>query len=236
MVTRSFSIFRSGLSGLVLTLVVLLPGCAHRMPPDQGEALVIETEDWHFGTIERGETTTGHLTLANRGRDTLQVILHPSCDCLSISPSEVALAPYGRVSLGLTYIGDEIKSPVTKTVFITYGTRPDERLAFTVTGNVLPGNRPHLVAVPDPLPLDPSDPSYPIADLTLTNLGTETLEIKDVTCFGCIDSWTPKNLGWNDEAVLEITPLPDWNERRWIEIESNDPVQPLKRIAIVDFD
>jgi hypothetical protein len=222
---------------LLLVLPLLTFACAHRMPQDRrGSGLVIETEAWDFGTLERGETRTGHIALANQGSDTLRVYFHSTCDCLAASPSEAALAPGTEATIRLTYMGDEIKAPVTKTVFIDSNDPDNARFAFTVTGNVIPGSLPHLVGIPDPLPLDPSDPSYPVANLTLTNRGRETLRIEDITCFGCISARSRMELVQGEEAVLEITPLPDWTERRWIEIESNDPVQPLKRIAIVEFD
>lgn len=201
-----------------------------------GPSIAIGADEWGFGTIERGETAAGRVSIGNTGSDTLNVSLYSTCDCLSAKPEQAAIPPGGKLALELTYTGDEIKHPVTKTVFIDSNDPQSPRITFKVTGTVTPGSRPHLVAVPNPLALDPAAPLYPQAELTIKNRGEETLEILDVTCFGCTNTWGQRVLAGGEEAYLEIMPLPDWDDRRWLEIESNDPVEPLKKITIVELD
>jgi hypothetical protein len=202
----------------------------------RGQGLIAEPDVWDFGTIERGASAAESIMLTNRGADTLHVSLHSTCACLEAQPSEFTLPPGEKTAVELSYIGDEIKAPLTKTIFIDSEDSRNPRIAFKVTGSVAPGELPHLATLPDPLPLDPSAPSYPVAVLVLANRGKETLKIGEITCFGCINSWDQMELAAGEEVELEITPLPDWNERRWLEVKSNDPVHPLKRITIVEFD
>ena len=35
------------------------------------------------------------------------------------------------------------------------------------------------------------------------------------------------------EARLEVETIPSWEDGRWLEIESNDPVSPLRKISLV---
>jgi hypothetical protein len=220
----------------LLALVVLAGACAPRVAEERpGPSLGMKTHTWDFGTLERGKTKTESIPLTNQGLDTLRVTLYSTCDCLTAIPLEAALPPGGTATVTITYMGDEIKAPVSKTVFIDSNDPVTPRLAFKVTGNVIPGKAPHLVAAPDPLPIDPSNPSYPTTHLTVKNLGEESLDIAGITCFGCATAWGRMQLAQGDEVVIDITPLPDWADKRWLEIESNDPVQPLKRIAIVEL-
>ena len=221
---------------LLAALCVTIACAPQTARESAGPSLAIETETWSFGMIERGETATGRFEIANTGSDTLRLSLYSTCDCLSAMPEQVEIPAGEKHTIELSYMGDEIKAPVTKTVFIDSNDPENPRLAFEVTGTVTPGRAPHLVVIPDPLPLDAADPAYPQAELKLENRGKETLEIDEVTCFGCMEIWSKKVLAGGEETILVVIPSPDWNDRRWLEIESNDPVQPLKRIAIVELD
>lgn len=223
-------------AGLLLGSI-LTPACSPRPPKDgRRAALEVWPRMWDFGTLQRGESKTKTISLTNHGPDTLHLSLHPTCDCLSAEPGVFGLAPGARQAVMLTYMGDEIKAPVTKTVFIDSDDPGSRRIAFAVTGDVTQGRSPHLVAVPDPLPLDASSASYPSAHLRISNRGEEPLIISEITCFGCINSWSRKELAQGEEALLEVELLSEWTDRRWLEVESNDPVQPLKRIPIIDFE
>jgi hypothetical protein len=222
--------------GLVAVLCMTIACASHPAKQKAGPSLAIETEVWSFGTMERGRTATGTVSIANVGRDTLRLRLYSTCDCLSARPEQARIPAGKKLTIDLSYMGDEIEDPVTKTVFMDSNDPERPRLAFKITGTVTPGRAPHLVAIPAPLPLDPAAPAYPQAELRLENRGEETLKIDEVTCFGCINAWSQKVLAGGEEAVLDVTPLPDWTDRRWIEIKSNDPVQPLKRITIVELD
>ena len=220
-----------------VAVLCIAAACApHPTRENAGPSLAIETEIWRFGTIERGRTATGTVSIANTGRDTLQLSLYSTCVCLSATPDQVRIPAGKKLTIDLSYMGDEIKDPVTKTVFIDSNDPERPRLAFKITGTVTPGRAPHLVAIPAPLPLDPAAPAYPQAELKIENRGEETLEIDEVTCFGCINTWSQKVLAGGEEAILNVIPLPDWTDGRWLEIESNDPVQPLKRVMIVELD
>jgi len=216
-------------------LFITIACAPHPAKQNAGPSLGVETEVWSFGTMERGRTATGTIWVANVGRDTLRLSLHSTCDCLSATPEQVRIPAGKKFTVDLSYMGDEIKDQVTKTIFIDSNDPERPRLAFKVTGTVTTGRAPHLVAIPAPLPLDPAAPAYPRAELKIENRGEETLEISEVTCFGCINTWSQKVLAGGEEAVLDVIPLPDWTDRRWLEIESNDPVQPLKRVMIVEL-
>lgn len=222
---------------LVVALCVAMACTTPRTAKEKaGPSLSIGTDAWSFGTIQRGETATRRVSIANVGLDTLRVSFYSTCDCLSAIPEWVTIPLGEKRTVDLSYMGDEIKDPVTKTIFMDSNDPENPRLAFKVRGTVTLGRAPHLVAIPDPLPLDPAAPAYPQAELNLENRGEETLEIDEITCFGCINTWSQKVLAGGEEALLEVIPLPDWTDRRWLEIESNDPVQPLKKIAIVELD
>jgi len=222
---------------LVIVLCVTVACATARIAEEKaGPSLAVGAEEWSFGTVERGETAKGTISIGNTGSDTLSISLYSTCDCLATVPGEAVIPPGRKHSIELIYMGDEIKDPVTKTIFIDSNDPANPRVAFRVTGTVTPGRAPHLVAIPNPLALDPGDPAYPQAELTIRNRGEAALEIFEITCFGCTNAWSQNVLAGGEEAVVEIVPLPDWKDRRWLEIESNDPIQPLKKITIVELD
>ena len=168
--------------------------------------------------------------------DTLTISIYSTCACLEATAEIVSIPPASRTAIRLSYTGDNIKDKATKTLFIDSNDGAHPRLTFTVTGRVTPEELPHLSAVPDPLLFDPSDPSYPAVFVGITNRGENDLEIRAVRCFGCVNDWTQKALGKGEEAKLRLEALPDWPQERWVEIESNDPVFPVKRIGIIEAD
>ena len=72
--------------------------------------------------------------------------------------------------------------------------------------------------------------------IRIENRGKEALRIYEITCFGCTSTSSRMVLDGGEEALLEVLLLPDWTDGRWLEIESNDPVQPLKKITLVELD
>jgi len=66
------------------------------------------------------------------------------------------------------------------------------------------------------------------------NRGKQELVIRDVRCFGCSGDWTQTVVGGGEEAVLQVELLPDWPDQRWIELDSNDPVSPLRKVSLVE--
>jgi hypothetical protein len=207
-------------------------GSARRESPD----LSIEPEVWEFGTIERGQVVYKGLKVTNRGPDTLGIKVYSTCDCLSVLNQTETVLPGETAIIDVTYMGDEIKDTVTKTLFVDAGDPEKQRLSLRVTGTVIPGKAPHLVILPDPLPLDASSGDRQELELQVTNRGEEVLEIKDVSCFGCLNQWNNMELFQGEEMTLGIRTIPGWTGGRWVEIRSNDPVQPLKKIAILEVD
>jgi hypothetical protein len=94
----------------------------------------------------------------------------------------------------------------------------------------------------DPLLLDPEDPDYPEAKLQLHNMGEQHLEIIDVRCFGCtVDHWDPVSLAGPGDLMgtpiwgCKVRKIEGWTGTRWIEIETDDPVYPVKKVAILEL-
>jgi hypothetical protein len=212
-----------------------------------GPAISVSAEVWDFGTLKRGEKNAGEITISNQGSDTLSVSLHPTCDCLEARMESERLAPGETLPVYLTYLGDEIKERTTKTLYVDSNDEVNPRIAVKVTGKVIPGDGPHLVVSPDPLLFDPEDPGYPTARLELLNRGVRQLEIAEIRCFGCeVDNREPVSLAGSgyDEEGDEVTGpvygiwvlrLENWAGTRWIELETNDPVNPVKKVAILEL-
>lgn len=239
--------------GSFAVVACCVPGKATR---PAGPAIEISTYVWDFGTIERGQRTASEIKVTNAGDDSLRVRLHTACDCLTASIGSSVISPGGSSPISLIYMGDEVKDASSKTLYIDSNDPVRGRLTVNVTGRVTEGKGPHLVALPNPLPLVPlkeaagagSDaaaagldgsiegPVFQEAMLSVINRGGGDLVIDQVRCFGCSSDWTEKTLRPGEEAALYIDALPDWPDKRWIEIQSSDPVTPLKKVPIVEMD
>jgi hypothetical protein len=210
-------------------LCAALGGCAPARPvPDRGPAIKVEREVWDFGTIERGDTARTTIRVANVGSDSLRLAASITCDCLTASWQETALPPGGSTEVALALVGYEIKDATSKTLFLDSNDQARPRVAITATGKVVRGRKPHLVATPNPLPVEKWQ-----GTLRIENLGREDLVITDVRCFGSTGDWTRLTLPAGEDSVLEVEAVPDWPDGRWIEIDSNDPVLPLRKISLV---
>jgi hypothetical protein len=219
----------------IALILLIAAGCAPTLATrTPGPAISISASSWDFGTIKRGETATHKITVTSAGTDTLTLSLYSTCDCLIASADAGTIPPGDRITIELSYIGVDITDRVTKTLFVDSNDPDNTRLAFEATGKVIPGDLPHLSALPDPLSLSPSEASYSRSLLTLANKGRQDLKIEDIRCFGCISLWNHGTLGHGEELSIEIESLPDWTGARWIEIDSNDPVLPLKKVVIVE--
>jgi hypothetical protein len=221
---------------ILIILIVFAVACApapHRQP--EGPAIVVGKETWEFGTLKRGETAGTEIEIANVGSNTLRISVYSTCDCLSARLGSDAIAPGKSTSLVVSYMGDEVKARVTKTVFLDSNDPAKPRLTLTVTGKVLPGDLPHLVATPSPLPYDAATgDETPL--LAIANKGRQNLKIGTIRCYGCTSRWDFIELASGEQIEIDIVVLPDWNGKRWIEIESNDPVSPLMKVVIVEMD
>jgi hypothetical protein len=242
------------LSLLLLLPVLLIIACAPGKTVREtdlkrtGPAISLSADVWDFGTLKRGEKNAGEIRLTNEGSDTLSVSLHPTCDCLEAWMESDRIAPGQSLPIHLTYMGDEIKDMTTKTLYVDSNDEINPRIAVKVTGRVITGDGPHLVASPDPLLFDPEDPRYPEADLTISNIGRKHLEIIEIRCFGCeVDYWRPASLSGSGHAPgeeppasspvygLKVRRLDGWTGARWIEIETNDPVNTVKKVGILEL-
>ena len=217
----------------VVLLVISCAPASTRMRPRS--KIDLDREVWEFGTIKHGETVTTEVTIRNRGGDTLRLSIHSTCDCLVGTMQPEAIEPGREALITLSYTGDVIKETTTKTLFIDSDHGSSQRVSIKVTGTVLAGDLPHMLALPDPLLFDKSESARPYRELTISNRGNQELLISQIRCFGCMPEWDRTKLVGGEEARLRIELLPDWNDSRWIEIESNDPVWPTKKVAIVDL-
>ena len=212
-----------------------------------GPAISLSAESWDFGTLKRGEKNAGEITIGNEGTDTLSVSFYPTCDCLEARMESEKLAPGESLPVYLTYLGDEIKEKTTKTLYVESNDEVNPRIAVKVTGKVIKGDGPHLIVRPSPLLFDPEDPGYPRVRLELTNRGGRPLELIEIRCFGCdVDNWEPVSIaapGHDEEGNaipglrygMWVRKLENWTGTRWIEIETNDPVNPVKKVAILEL-
>ena len=220
----------------LILILILLASCASGLSQKGTRAsIALEKDTWHFGTIRRGEEVTTSIALRNRGSDTLNVALFSTCDCLTGKVETETLLPRTQTAIFLSYIGDEVKERVTKTVFVDSNDRASPRLTITVTGRVLKGQGPHLVVIPTPLLFEQTDEPGSQAILSIANRGKENLFVEEVRCFGCKSDWSPVEVAEGQELGLRIELLSNWSGQRWIEIESNDPVVPLTKVAIVEL-
>ena len=218
---------------LAATVVSLL-GCAIWRTGPPGKELWLEPNTWDFGTVERGEIAKGKVMLHNDTNQTFTISLYSTCDCLRASADEDLIRPHSSLAIDLSYLGDVVKARVSKTVFIEVRNRDSTQLRLNVTGTIVPGKKPHLVAVPNPLAIESSAQTG--ASLEISNRGKEELIIEEIRCFGCTLSATHLRLAEGEKARVEIDMLPQWQGRRWVEIESNDPVTPVRKVAIVELE
>jgi hypothetical protein len=223
-------------AGWAATLLILAASCAPSVTRKaEGPAIVLDKDVWEFGRLKRGETISTEVKVRNTGTDTLHISLHSTCDCLAASADAEVVAPGGQTSILLSYTGETIKDRATKTLFIDSDDPSSPRLSVTATGQVLPGDLPHMVALPDPILFDKTESADDSRLLTVANRGKQELLIKEIRCFGCLNGWGQTTLGGGEETQIEIELVPDWNDGRWIEIESNDPVWPMRKVVIVDL-
>jgi hypothetical protein len=228
------------MAGVTCAILIALSCAPGKTVKRTGPAISLSADSWTFGTLKRGEKITGEITVSNAGTDTLSVRLHPTCDCLEARMDTGRLAPGESLPIYLTYLGDEIKDKTTKTLYVDSNDEARARIALEVTGKVIPGDGPHLLVTPDPFLFDPEDPRYPELPLTIFNIGKGYLEIVGIRFFGCTADWDPAALpvslgSGGTEFVLGVRKLEGWTGTRWIEIETNDPVNPVKKVAVLEL-
>ena len=228
--------FPAQVAWLGVPALLVLASCAPPAPRPQAPVVKVEQEVWDFGTIERGQTAKTRLKITNKGNDSLRLLLSTSCECLSAAVDQPVVPPRGAGWLSLSFLGYEIKDVTSKTLYLDTNDPLQPRVTITVTGRVTKGRGPHLVAIPNPLPVEMApDSSVASGSLTLSNLGGARLVIRAIRCFGCTSEWNELVLEPGEEAALRVEALPGWQTGRWLEIESNDPVWPVKRMSLVEM-
>jgi hypothetical protein len=234
---------------LLTVLLMVLPSCS---PPagrgdaagysanEGGSALSLEVQTWDFGTLKRGNSARRTVAITNRSSGSLAYSAASSCDCLTVEPRAGILAPGEEAGLTLSFLAEDIKERVTKTIYVQPAAPPGAKppgkstnLTITVTGRVIPGEGPHLEAVPAPLLIEKKGSDFVPATLNLVNRGSAELVVKDLRCFGCRASASSVTLGAGESARIEISPVENWTGSRWLEIESNDPVKNNRKIGLV---
>jgi hypothetical protein len=202
----------------------------------EGAAVAVETTEWDFGSIRRGETVTRAVGLSNNGAAEVEVVARSTCTCLTAEPESQTLGPGESASLLLSFLGEDIKEKATKTIFVDAGGSEPARTRITVTGRVDPGDGPHLECIPSPLLFEKAGGTYGPALLRIANRGRAELQVTEIRCFGCEASLKVFNLGGGEEIEITVILLDGWTGNRWLEVVSNDPVQSTRKISLVVVD
>lgn len=211
-------------------LICLLVGlcCGPRTYLNQG--VTLEKDTWDFGIIKRGEVAHTKIRLFNNAPRDLGFSLYPTCDCLEAIADSDSLKAHTAIDISISYTGDEIKEKVTKTLYIDVFDHISQRLILNVTGTVIPGDKPHLVAIPSPVLIESNDDS---AYLQIGNRGLEELIVFDIKGFGCTTDFRSLHLNSGETVEIRLSLVEGWKGNRWIEIESNDAVYPLKKVSVL---
>ncbi len=196
-------------------------------------ALSVESQTWDFGSIKRGETATRTMALKNGGEDALEISARSTCGCLTARLETETLPPGATTDLHLHFLGEEISERVTKTVYVQAAEPYADRIVLTVTGRVTRGDGPHLHAIPTMLLFEKSGEVYEPALLRIANRGGANLDVAGIRCFGCVARGEGFTLGADEETEVEVSLVGGWTETRWLEVDSNDPVTPTKKIPLV---
>jgi hypothetical protein len=225
-------------------------GCSPAALRPGSAKVEVEKQVWDFGTIERGQRATGKLEVKNRGASTVRLSLVTSCDCLASEVYPAVVPPSGSAWISLSFLGDEVKDATSKTLYLDFG-EPSEnvgpsptRIEITVTGRVVEGSGPHIVLTPNPLPVwtrpaaagAAAQAAIRAGTITVANRGKAELAVKAIRGFGCTADWSEVRLEPGTEAALQVETVAAWDDGRWLEIDSNDPVSPLRKISLVEMD
>lgn len=221
---------------LIITLVLAVSCVPGLRRHPEGPSIEVKPEAWRFPNTRRGETAETEIMVLNRGTDTLTIAIYSSCDCLSATAVSDTIPPGESTPVHVAYLAEGVAAYTAKTLFVDSNDPLRPRVAVGVAGTVLPSDLPYLVARPNPLPVQTQSQGEPATFLTIKNYGEQDLHISDIRCYGCTGSWTARELVHSEEIHYPIELIPGWVGSRWIEIESNDPVTPLLKIAIVEMD
>ncbi len=216
----------------IVAVATLFASCTYPLRKHES-GIFVEPRVWDFGTVKRGETVTGKVILRNFTDTTFTVSVYSTCDCLEASLEAEEISPNTSITISLSYLGDAVKEHVSKSLFVKLNNSAERQLRVDVTGKVIPGEKPHLVALPNPIPIERSHGTSNF--LEISNRGKEELAISQIRCYGCESNAMNLRLGSGEKAVIVVKLVPEWQGKRWLEIESNDPVTPLRKIAIIEL-
>jgi|GEM_PF-3362259 len=199
-----------------------------------GVAITTESAVWDFGSIKRGETVTHTMMLRNNTEHALVLDVHTSCDCLNAEFEDSLVPGESARELRISFMGDVIKERTTKTIQVDVRDQPEEKVKITVTGRVTKGDGPHIEVLPTILLFEKAEDAYWPARLRVMNAGRADLEITEMRCFGCVASHGDFLLEEDEEIEIEVMLEEEWpEENRWLEIDSNDPVDEIKKVPLV---
>ena len=211
-------------------------GSANRSGSAGGNGLSAESTLWEFGSVKRGDTVNRTLVIRHEGGGVLTVSAHSSCECLTAELESQVLEPGEVTKLSLSFLGEDVKEKVTKTVHLYDGAPGSSPLIITVTGRVEPGDGPHIQCRPIPILFEKTGETYPTAVLGVINKGGAVLTVTGIRCFGCLASETAFAMGANERIEVEIGLIDGWSGNRWLEIDSNDPVWPTRKVPLIVMD
>lgn len=122
-------------SALYIKGVVLKTDFFNTDTPTSGK-LIVSSNHYHFGTIEKGKPRKYKITLKNEGKDTLAVFgIAAGCNCVSTKSKVFKLASGESKTVELTYIPRTIGHLEERVVIVTSdNTNPFK--VFTITANV----------------------------------------------------------------------------------------------------
>lgn len=109
-----------------------LAGCGRPVP------LVLQPEQWDFGTIAADSPVQQELKVTNSGRRKTEVRLISTCACLTIEPNDFALTGAGSAMVLLRYDPSEDEGEIAMQVVVRSG-KGAGRQVLRAFGRVLPG-------------------------------------------------------------------------------------------------
>jgi hypothetical protein len=79
-----------------------------------------------------------------------------------------------------------------------------------------------------------SGEAYKPALLSIANRGRAELVVTEVRCYGCSANRSFFALAEDEETEIEVNVEEGWTQdKRWLEIDSNDPVEGTRKVPVV---
>jgi hypothetical protein len=119
-------------------VIALLCVVAARAFP-ASDAVVFSAAAWDFGTVDRTAKPEMILEATNRSSGRVAVSLVPACDCLTVRPARVVVAPGATVGFRIAFDPSDEEGTVSRTIVILTDAPGGGRRLFAVTGTVQGG-------------------------------------------------------------------------------------------------